>query len=395
MDSVSEANGTFACQVLKMLCQDKPSQNVFFSPLSISSALAMVLLGAKGNTKVQMAQVSFPVTLEEVLVCKALHIFQKENYCLFLLFPSQAMSLNTEEDIHKGFQMLLTQVNKPGSKYLLTTANRLFGEKTCDFLSFYHAELELLSFAEATEESREHINTWVSKETKGKIQELLPPNLIDEQARLVLVNAIYFKGTWDEPFDKTCTCEMPFKINQKEEIPVQMMCQEAYFNIGYVNEVHTQVLELPYASKELSMIILLPDDGVDLSSVSQEGLRSFALRISENIEVEVFLPRFKLQEDYDMESVLQRLGMVDAFQQGKADLSAMSTETDLCLSKVVHKSVVEVNEEGTEAAAATGIAIMGCCAACLPRFCADHPFLFFIRHNKTNTLLFCGRFSSP
>uniref|UniRef100_A0A8C9PSB1 Serpin B8 n=1 Tax=Spermophilus dauricus TaxID=99837 RepID=A0A8C9PSB1_SPEDA len=375
MDSVSEANGTFACQVLKMLCQDKPSQNVFFSPLSISSALAMVLLGAKGNTKVQMAQVSFP---------------------------------KGGKDIHKGFQMLLTQVNKPGSKYLLTTANRLFGEKTCDFLStfkesclqFYHAELELLSFAEATEESREHINTWVSKETKGKIQELLPPNLIDEQARLVLVNAIYFKGTWDEPFDKTCTCEMPFKINQKEEIPVQMMCQEAYFNIGYVNEVHTQVLELPYASKELSMIILLPDDGVDLSSV--ENNLTFDKFIAwtkaasmKNIEVEVFLPRFKLQEDYDMESVLQRLGMVDAFQQGKADLSAMSTETDLCLSKVVHKSVVEVNEEGTEAAAATGIAIMGCCAACLPRFCADHPFLFFIRHNKTNTLLFCGRFSSP
>ncbi|XP_021588820.3 serpin B9-like [Ictidomys tridecemlineatus] len=374
MDSLSKANGTFACQVLKMLCQDRPSQNVFFSPLSISSALAMVLLGAKGNTKVQMAQ---------------------------------ALSLNTEEDIHKNFQMLLTQVNKPGSKYLLTTANRLFGEKTCDFLStfkesclqFYHAELELLSFAEATEESREHVNSWVSKETKGKIQVLLPPNSIDEQARLVLVNAIYFKGTWDEPFNKTCTCEMPFKINQKEEIPVQMMCQETYFNIGYVNEVHTQVLELPYVGKELSMIILLPDDGVDLSSVEHnltfEKFIAWTKAASmKNIDVEVLLPRFKLQEDYDMKSVLQHLGMVDAFQQGQADFSAMSTETDLCLSKVVHKSVVEVNEEGTEAAAVTGEE-MDNCSAYLRRFRADHPFLFFIRHNKTNTLLFCGRFSSP
>ncbi|XP_071469721.1 serpin B9-like [Marmota flaviventris] len=374
MDSLSKANGTFAIQVLKMLCQDRPSQNVFFSPLSISSALAMVLLGAKGNTKVQMAQ---------------------------------AMSLNTEEDIHKNFQMLLTQVNKPGSKYLLTTANRLFGEKTCDFLStfkesclqFYHAEMGLLSFAEATEKSREHINTWVSKETKGKIQVLLPPNSIDEQARLVLVNAIYFKGTWDEPFDKTCTREMPFKINQKEENPVQMMCQEAYFKIGYVNEVHTQVLELPYVGKELSMIILLPDDGVLLSSV--ENNLTFEKFIAwtkpasmKNIDVEVLLPRFKLQEDYDMQSVLQRLGMVDAFQQGQADLSAMSTETDLCLSKVVHKSVVEVNEEGTEAPAVTAEE-MEYISAYLRRFHADHPFLFFIRHNKTNTLLFCGRFSSP
>ncbi|XP_076713980.1 serpin B9-like isoform X2 [Callospermophilus lateralis] len=374
MDSLSKANGTFAIQVLKMLCQDQPSQNVFFSPLSISSALGMVLLGANGNTKVQMAQ---------------------------------AMSLNTEEDIHKGFQMLLTQVNKPGSKYLLTTANRLFGEKTCDFLStfresclqFYHAELELLSFAEATEKSREHINTWVSKETKGKIPELLPMGSIDEQVRLILVNAIYFQGTWYKPFDKSSTKEMPFKVNQ-EERPVQMMWKEAYFNYVYISEAQTQVLELPYAGKMLSMIILLPDKDVDLSVVENnltfEKFIAWTKTASlQNTEVEVLLPRFKLQGDYDMESVLQRLGMVDAFQQGQADFSAMSTETGLCLSKVVHKSVVEVNEEGTEAAAATNIDIVGYCDSCSPTFCADHPFLFFIRHNESNTVLFCGRFSSP
>uniref|UniRef100_A0A8C5YQA2 Serpin B9-like n=1 Tax=Marmota marmota marmota TaxID=9994 RepID=A0A8C5YQA2_MARMA len=388
MDSLSKANGTFAIQVLKMLCQDRPSQNVFFSPLGISSALAMVLLGAKGNTKDQMAQKN---------ICNLNLIISKLRG--FSCFPSQAMSLNTEEDIHKGFQMLLTQVNKPGSKYLLTTANRLFGEKTYDFLSFYHGELELLSFAEATEKSREHINTWVSKETKGKIPELLPMGSIDEQTRLVLVNAIYFQGTWDEKFDKPCTKEMK-KLNRKfnfvkeEEWPVQMMWQEANFNFIYISEAQTKVLELPYAGKTLSMIILLPDEDVDLSVVSQQGMHSFELTIS-NTEVEVFLPRFKLQEDYEMKSVLQRLGMVDAFQPGQADLSAMSTETDLCLSKVVHKSVVEVNEEGTEAAAATAVNIVLFGSSCKPTFCANHPFLFFIRHNETNTVLFCGRFSSP
>ncbi|VTJ67913.1 Hypothetical predicted protein [Marmota monax] len=288
MDSLSKANGTFAIQVLKMLCQDRPSQNVFFSPLSISSALAMVLLGAKGNTKDQMAQ---------------------------------AMSLNTEEDIHKGFQMLLTQVNKPGSKYLLTTTNRLFGEKTYDFLS-------------------------------------------------------------------------------EEEWPVQMMWQEANFNFIYISEAQTKVLELPYAGKTLSMIILLPDEDVDLSVVENnltfEKFIAWTKAASlQNTEVEVFLPRFKLQEDYEMKSVLQRLGMVDAFQPGQADLSAMSTETDLCLSKVVHKSVMEVNEEGTEAAAATAVNIVLFGSSCKPTFCANHPFLFFIRHNETNTVLFCGRFSSP
>uniref|UniRef100_A0A8D2CP05 Serpin domain-containing protein n=1 Tax=Sciurus vulgaris TaxID=55149 RepID=A0A8D2CP05_SCIVU len=391
MDSLSEANGTFACQVLKMLCQDKPSQNVFFSPLSISSALAMVLLGAKGNTKVQMAQV-LGAGKRQVPEKKSK---LRELYC----FPSQAMSLNTEEDIHKGFQMLLTQVNKPGSQYLLRTANRLFGEKTCDFLSVsgISRTVKVLFKLPAAEKSRKHINTWVSKETKGKIQELLPTNSVDEQARLVLVNAIYFKGLWEEPFDKICTCEMSFNINQKEERPVQMMCQEAKFNFAYIREAQTQVLELPYAGKELSMIILLPDEEVDLSLVSQRACRPFrAGEIAQlTIEVEVFLPRFKLQENYDMESVLHRLGMVDAFQQGQADLSAMSTETDLCLSKVVHKSVLEVSEEGTEAVAASAIAIVDYCSESSPRFCADHPFLFFIRHNKTNTLLFCGRFSSP
>uniref|UniRef100_A0A8C9Q0G6 Serpin domain-containing protein n=1 Tax=Spermophilus dauricus TaxID=99837 RepID=A0A8C9Q0G6_SPEDA len=378
MDSLSKANGTFAIQVLKMLCQDRPSQNVFFSPLSISSALAMVLLGANGNTKGQMAQVSL----------SKLRGF-------FFFFPSQAMSLNTEEDIHKGFQMLLTQVNKPGSKYLLTTANRLFGEKTCDFLSFYHAELELLSFAEASEKSREHINTWVSKETKGKIPELLPMGSIDEQVRLLLVNAIYFQGTWDKPFDKSSTKEMPFKVNLEEERPVQMMWKEANFNYVYIREAQTQVLELPYAGKTLSMIILLPDEDVENNLTFDKFIAWTKAASLQNTEVEVFLPRFKLQGDYDMESVLQRLGMADAFQQGQADFSAMSTETDLCLSKVVHKSVVEVNEEGTEAAAATNIDIVGYCDSCSPMFCADHPFLFFIRHHESNTVLFCGRFSSP
>ncbi|ELV13981.1 Serpin B9 [Tupaia chinensis] len=248
----------------------------------------MVLLGAKGNTAAQMAQ---------------------------------ALSLNTEKDIHRSFQSLLSEVNKPGTQYLLRIANRLFGEKTCKFLS-------------------------------------------------------------------------------KEQRPVQMMFQEGTFNMACVSEVRAQLLELPYAGQELSMLVLLPDDGVDLSSVEEsltfEKLMAWTKpECMKSTDVEVFLPRFKLQENYDMESVLRHLGMVDALVQGKADLSAMAAETDLCLSKFVHKSFVEVNEEGTEAAAASAIVVVECCLVSGPRFCADHPFLFFIRHNRTNTLLFCGRFSSP
>ncbi|VTJ57127.1 Hypothetical predicted protein [Marmota monax] len=186
----------------------------------------------------------------------------------------------------------------------------------------------------------------------------------------------------------------------EESRPVEMMWQKANFNYIYISEAQTQVLELPYAGKELSMIILLPDEDVDLrvveNSLTFEKFIDWTEAASlQNIEVKVFIPRFKLQGDYVMEPVLQRLGMVDVFQEGQADLSAMSTETDLCLSKFVHKSVLEVNEEGTEAVAGSDIHDMDDCFSYLPYFTADHPFLFFIRHNETNTLLFCGRFSSP
>nr|XP_012320288.1 serpin B9 [Aotus nancymaae]XP_012320289.1 serpin B9 [Aotus nancymaae] len=375
METFSNANGTFAIRLLKLLCEDNPSCNVFCSPMSISSALAMVLLGAKGNTATQVAQ---------------------------------ALSLNTEEDIHQGFQSLLTEVNKPGTEYLLRTANRLFGEKTCEFLStfkesclqFYHAELKQLSFIKAAEESRKHINTWVSEKTEGKIEELLRVSSIDAETRLVLVNAIYFKGKWNEWFDETYTREMPFKINQEEQRPVQMMYQDDFFMLAHVGEVGAQLLELPYARKELSLLVLLPDEGVELSTVEKhltfEKLTAWTKPdCMKSTKVEVHLPKFKLQEEYDMEFVLPRLGMVDAFQQSKADLSAMSAERDLCLSKFVHKTFVEVNEEGTEAAAASGMMMVDCGIESGLRFRADHPFLFFIRHNRANNLLFCGRFSSP
>ncbi|XP_004628460.1 serpin B9-like isoform X2 [Octodon degus] len=375
MNPLSEANGAFAIRLLKLLGQEDPARNVFFSPVSISSALGMVLLGAKGSTAAQIAQ---------------------------------ALAVNAEEDIHGGFQSLLTQVHRPGAPYSLSIANRLFGEESCQFLSpfqesclkFYQAELEQLSFAKSPESARRHINAWVSTKTQGKIQKLLAKDSIDEACRLVLINAVYFKGRWEEQFEKSSTSEMPFKINQKEQRPVQMMFQSHTFPLARVSEVQAQVLELPYQGRELSMVVVLPDEGVDLSTVEKaltfEKFQTWASpKHMKSIEIEVSLPRFKLQEDYDMGSVLQGLGVLDVFHPGKSDLSGMSVDSDLCLSKFIHKSVVEVNEEGTEAAAAAACEIEVCCARSLPVFCADRPFLFFIRHNRTSSLLFCGRFSSP
>ncbi|KAI4530752.1 hypothetical protein MG293_018610 [Ovis ammon polii] len=192
MDALSEGNGTFALTLLTKLGADN-SKNVFISPLSISSALAMVLMGAKGNTAAQMCQ-----TL------------------------SLSKCRGEEHDVHQAFERLLSEVNMTGTQYLLRTANRLFGQKPCDFLLsfkyacrvFYQAEVEELDFVSASEESRKHMNTWVAEKTEGKIRDLLPENSLNPMTRLVLVNAIYFKGNWDEQFNKEFTQEKPFRVSK-------------------------------------------------------------------------------------------------------------------------------------------------------------------------------------
>ncbi|XP_021785895.2 serpin B6-like isoform X1 [Papio anubis] len=378
MDALSEANGTFALNLLKKLGENN-SNNIFFSPMSMSSALAMVFMGAKGNTAAQM---------------------------------SQALSFSKigGEDgaIHRGFQSLLAEINRAGTQYLLKTANRLFGEKSYDFHTcftdscgkFYQAKLKQLDFLNDSEKSRTHINNWIAEKTEGKITEMLSPDSVDSLTKLILVNAIYFKGNWESQFLKEMTREMPFKISKNKEKPVQMMFKESVFKMTYVRKISSQILVLPYVGKELNMIILLPNEDTDLKMVEKKLSYERFIEWTNpdkmhEREMEVFLPRFKLEETYNMEDVLRSMGMVDAFEQDRADLSGMSSKKDLYLSKVTHKSFVEVNEEGTEAAAATTEEIVLCCASYSLRFCADHPFLFFIQHSKTNGILFCGRFSSP
>ncbi|XP_017894465.1 PREDICTED: serpin B6-like [Capra hircus] len=378
MDALSEANGTFALTLLKKLGADN-SKNVFISPLSISSALAMVLMGARGNTAAQMCQ-----TL------------------------SLSKSSGGGEDVHPGFQKLLSEVNRTGTQYLLRTANRLFGQKPYDFLLsfkdachvFYQAEMEELDFVSATEESRKHINTWVAEKTEGKIRDLLSANSVNPATRLVLVNAIYFKGNWEKQFPKENTRERPFRVSKNVEKPVQMMFKKSTFKMTYIEEISTQILVLPYVGQELNMVILLPSESTDVYTVEKAlTYEKFVAWTKPDAmdeeEVEVFLPRFTLEESYDMECVLRDLGMTDAFEEARADFSGMSSQRDLYLSKVVHKSFVEVTEEGTEAAGSTMAGFMLKCLRILPRFCANRPFLFFIQHSKTGAILFCGRFCSP
>ncbi|XP_038855593.1 leukocyte elastase inhibitor-like [Salvelinus namaycush] len=378
MASLSSSNTAFALELYRTLGQTNTG-NVFISPFSISSALAMVYLGAKGDTAAQMAKV---------------------------------LSFNLTKDVHTDFQTLNGDINSPSASYILKLANRLYGEKTCNFLTeflesthkFYHADMKAVDFLGAAEETRGEINGWVEQQTANKIKDLLKPGTVSVMTRLALVNAIYFKGNWLNRFDQKDTKEMPFKLNQNESKPVQMMHQMKKFPFNYVPDYNLQIVELPYVDEELSMFVLLPEEATDGSDPLVKLERELTMKkldewtsrdnMDTGTEVIVHLPKFKLEEDYELNEPLTQLGMKDVFDGGRADLSGMNGEGGLFLSTVAHKAFVEVNEEGTEAAAATA----GIIAFCMIReehFTADHPFLFFIRHNKSKSILFLGRFSSP
>ncbi|CAL1596614.1 unnamed protein product [Knipowitschia caucasica] len=417
---LSKANTSFALNLFKVLSDNDRTSNVFFSPVSISSALAMVLLGAGGNTATQMSEVLCVKEAQKPPQGGAMQQMQMQMQIPQHLQQSLPQHLRTgclktkdlSDEVHSSFGSLLQLLNRADAPYALSVANRLYGEKTYQFVEdflggtrkHYNAELESVDFIGNSEEARVMINTWVEAQTQGKITDILAKGVVDGLTKLVLVNAIYFKGNWNKQFNESSTRDYKFRINKNETKPVKMMHQKSKFPLTYISEASCQVIDLPYKGKELSMLVFLPNDIEDGST----GLEKLEEQLTyenfvewtrpdmmDEVEVQVGFPRFKMEEKYDMKNVLTSMGMVDAFDMGKSDFSGMSPANDLFLSKVVHKAFVEVNEEGTEAAAATAAIMMLRCAMRPAAFIADHPFLFFIRHNATNSVLFAGRYCSP
>jgi serine protease inhibitor len=373
IESDADANILFALDLYKQI--KNSDGNLFFSPYSISTALAMTYAGARGNTKKQMTDV--------------MH-FSSSN-----------------KSIHSSYSDLNAQLKKVQKKgdVELNIANALWAQKGFNFIpefttltsKYYEAAFEQLDFKGNAEAARRRINSWTAEQTKDRIQNVIPSGIIDAFTRLILTNAIYFKGNWASKFKKHLTTDQPFWISSDSSRQTPMMHQIEEFN--YAENDIVQILELPYTGNDLSMIVLLPKerDGISQleNSLTIEKLNTWTGDL-ERREVDISLPKFKMDWQLDMASTLTKLGMIDAFKYGPADFSGIDGSRELYISAVLHKAYVDVNEEGTEAAAATAVVMT--LGAVLVRpiiFLADHPFIFLIRENFSGCILFIGRLVNP
>jgi serpin B len=367
---------------LELYAKIKAEQgNLFVSPYSISTAFAMTSLGAKSRTLEQM---------------------------------EKTLQFKDSKSTHEAYAAMIKMINGEGidpakRSYELSTANMLWGATGAkwapDFLGdtnrFYGAGLKELDFATKTEESRQTINKWVEKETKEKIKDLIPMGDLTSSTQLVLTNAIYFKGKWAIEFDKKLTKDRAFSVNAAKKVNVPMMHITSGYS--YLDDKEYQVLEMPYKGKDLSMVIMLPKDKNGLAALEQRLNADFVSACLKGLrferEVEVALPKFKMTKSFELNKTMTEMGMADAFDARQADFSAMNGVGGLFLSRAIHKAFVEVNEEGTEAAASTAIFADPTSAVInpkpTPKFVADHPFVFMIKDNRSGVILFMGRVAEP
>jgi len=376
-----EGNSAFAFELYQKLVEQLEGQeaNLFYSPYSISLALAMTYAGASGETAEQMAD-----TLQFLLEQASLHP----------AFNWLDAELASRGEGAEG---------KDGEGFRLNIVNTTWGQKDYEFLTDfldvlaenYGAGLRIVDFITETEKSRLAINQWVSDQTEGRIEDLIQQGAIGELTRLVLTNAIYFNAAWEYPFDKDMTADGPFYLLDGGQVSVPMMKQTESF--GYAEGEGYQAVELQYDGNELSMVILLPEVGN--FQAFEEGLQ--AQQVSDIIsdlqltEVALTMPKFEFDSEFSLKDTLAGMGMPIAFSSS-ADFSGMTGKRELFISDVVHKAFVAVDEAGTEAAAATAV-IMELTAVPEPpmEVTIDRPFIFLIRDIETGAILFVGRVLNP
>lgn len=385
LESLAEGNNAFGMDLFHRLGQSVANdKNLVFSPYSISTALAMAWTGARNNTAAQMEQV--------------LHL------------------TGDQQTIGDGFHQMRDSLENAGKNggFDLSIANSLWLQNDYPFLqpfldglkNDFNAPPNLVNFKTGVEAVRGQINQWVEDKTHQKIKDLIPSGALDPRVtRMVLVNAVYFKADWQNAFKPEVTQQLPFHYSADNSAPVSMMAQQQYFQIA--EDDRTQVLELPYKGNQFSMVVILPKDEMDLPALEQnlnlDTLNTWLSKMCSK-EVQVKLPKFKFTYGtVYLNAFLSKMGITDAFNEQVADFSGMIApeQEHLHISQVVHKAFVNVDEKGTEAAAATSVIMaIPLCMPMNPRplpivFNADHPFLFLIRDNQTHSILFIGRVADP
>jgi len=374
-----EGNSAFAFDLYQALKEEDDS-NLFYSPHSISVALAMTYAGARGETEQQMAD--------------TLHF-----------------SLS-QENLHPAFNSLDIEIGKrgqgakgkDGEGFRLNIVNAIWGQKDYTFLPAfldvlaqnYGAGLRIVDFIGETENSRITINDWVSDQTEEHIKDLIPKGVIDEYTRLVLTNAIYFNAAWQYPFNENSTADGPFYLLYGGQITAPMMKQTESF--GYADGEGCQAVELLYDGGELSMVILLPEAGQfeDFEEALEAQRVDAIIKSLQSTKVKLTMPRFEFESEFNLNNALSDMGMPDAFVYSIADFSGMDGITDLFIAAVLHKAFVAVDEEGTEAAAATAVVIKTESEPLSPvEVIINRPFIFLIRDIDTGAILFVGRVLDP
>nr|XP_048287163.1 serine protease inhibitor A3N-like [Myodes glareolus] len=372
--TLASINTDFAFSLYKELVLKNPDKNIVFSPLSISAALAVLSLGASNNT------------LQEILEGLRFNLTE-----------------TPEADIHRGFGQLLLMLSQPNEELQISIGSTMFVEKRLQILAEFKEKARALYQAEASSanfqqphEAKNIINDYVRNQTQGKIKELI--SALDESVLMVLVNYIYFKGKWRTPFDPDSTFESDFHLDNKRTVKVPMM-KLKFLSTPYFRdeELACTVVELKYTGNA-SALFILPDEGrmqqVE-ASLQPETLRKWRESLRPSIIDELYLPKFSISTDYTLEDILQQLGIRELFSM-RADLSGITGAKDLRVSRVVHKAVLDVAETGTEAAAATGIMLMGSALILNPlEVHFDRPFLMMISDTDTQSPLFMAKVTNP
>jgi serpin B len=366
--TIVEGNTQFAFDLLAQLKDQK--NNVFFSPYSISTALFMTASGARGNTEKQML--------------KVLH--QPQNSLAY----------------HKSFGALIT---KAGAKknVELSIVNSIWPQKGYHFKPEYLSLLKTAYKSQVTEcdfvkdpnGEALKINKWVADKTKNKITDIIEPGVLDASTRLVLANAIYFYGEWKTTFDSSKTIEAPF-YRKAEEIP-NVRFMNALFAMEYAHNDMFKMISIPYKNNEVSMLIFLPNEPDSFSTaLNSLDIRQYSALSKQLVpqKIDLFLPKFKIETEYMLQDLLPDMGMVDAFS-GEANFSGMTSDKSLLISKVIHSAFIDVNEKGTEAAAATVVVVSRNGGNHTITIKLDHPFIFMIKDNATEQLLFMGIMNNP